>query len=162
MSFLRLTTFHLSFGLTGHARARARALYLSQCQQAGTCHWSILLLLPGSLRHFGWARGAVGQRPDSTDKLNFVHACSALCLRARIGAGATLLAPFLFCARVNCARWTIFIQIYPDVEMNWNDFCFKEVFVLFLYLYRPLAIVCKSRYIQFVIEAEIADLLSWK
>jgi hypothetical protein len=25
--------------LTGHARARARALYLNQCQQAGTCHW---------------------------------------------------------------------------------------------------------------------------
>jgi hypothetical protein len=26
MSFLRLTIFHLPFGLTGHARARARAL----------------------------------------------------------------------------------------------------------------------------------------
>jgi hypothetical protein len=68
----------------------------------------------------------------------------------------------LVCARVNCAQGTRFIQIYPDVEMNWNDFCVKEVFVLFLHLYWPLAIVCKSRYIQFVIEAEIADLLLWK
>jgi hypothetical protein len=25
--------------LTGHVRVRARALYLNQCQQAGTCHW---------------------------------------------------------------------------------------------------------------------------
>jgi hypothetical protein len=69
----------------------------------------------------------------------------------------------LFCfERVSIARRTRFIQIYPDVEMNWNDICLKEVFVPFLYLDWPLAIVGKSRYIQFVIKAEIADLLSWK
>jgi hypothetical protein len=68
----------------------------------------------------------------------------------------------LVSAPVNCARGTRFIQIYPDVKMNWNDFCVQKVFVLFLHLYWPWAIVCKSRYIQFVIEAEIADLLSWK
>jgi hypothetical protein len=67
--------------------------------------------------------------------------------------GATLPSPFLFCVRVNCVRGTRFIQIYPDVETHWNDFCLKGVFVLFLYLDWPLAIVGKSQYIQFVIEA---------
>jgi hypothetical protein len=62
---------------------------------------------------------------------------------------------FDFCARVNCARGTRFIQIYQDVETNWNDFCLKGVFVLFLYLDWPLAIVGKSRYIQFVIEQKL-------
>jgi hypothetical protein len=70
--------------------------------------------------------------------------------------------PFLVCVRVNCAHGTRFIPIYTDVEMNWNAFWVKEVYVLFLHLYWPLAIVCKSQYIQFVIEAKIADLLSWK
>jgi hypothetical protein len=83
-----------------------------------------------------------------------VHACSAFCWRARIGAGATF--PF------SVLRGTRFIQIYPDVEMNWKDFRLKEVFVIFLYLDWPLAIVGNSRYIQYVIEAEISDLLSWK
>jgi hypothetical protein len=46
-------TDNFSFALTGHARARARALYLSQCQQAGTCHWLNFAVYAGLLRHFG-------------------------------------------------------------------------------------------------------------
>jgi hypothetical protein len=38
----------------------------------------------------------------------------------------------------------------------------KRGIFLFLHLYCPFIIVCKSRYIQFVNEAEISDLLLWK
>jgi hypothetical protein len=79
VSLLQLTNF---FALTGHARTpvlamRAR-LYRNQCQQAGTCHWLNCAAHAGLFVAYWLSLGCSGQRVDSTDQLNFLHACSVV------------------------------------------------------------------------------------